>query len=600
MTPLLGISTTFLLLGYFNLVATVAAIASYDSGMSVGLAERSVDHDGNGITFPTTMIPLVQGQSYVCTFVTGSPVQWGTISIDLYNVADDEYFLTNIARIDASQALNPINPLTGSIPFTVPTSVGTGPLYVFKVSGVDLATGNTVTLPRSSLFSITNPYAGTIDHPSSRDIWYTGQNVRIEFSLGNAFTISGASTLRVEMASSDYSEVYTVLASSPITAAMLSGAPATIFFNVPSSFKKATSYFVRLSPNDGTFGKAPSSKPGLLSSTLSLPSPAFTIFASGGALQNSYLTINVTTADQTVPQPQSQPIETYAGSLLKFSWNYAWKPPVLLWNIDLYSVGESSASFTGTNLVENIANSKENAFEWTIGDSIPSGAYYVRIWGISQGASSEGTAPISAVSVVFTVTNSATQPALKFSALAANPWNAGCRANVTWTITTQAGSVPLNGWVIDLLRNSLPYKLVQTLTPDPLPSITQWTLVRIPEDLVISNDYYIRVRAILDTSSYPNQDVGSLTPFFKVLAPPTDRRTLNTTCIAQFPGTPRVTVTAKSVSTTARSGANRTRTSVKLEGNSNPNPFGNPSSARSLIEGLGWFLVCVLGGLVSV
>ncbi|KAI8616618.1 hypothetical protein BC830DRAFT_187886 [Chytriomyces sp. MP71] len=54
---------------------------------TVALARRSVDANGNGVTFPTTAIPLTMGKSYVCTFVTGSQISWDTISVDLYNVA---------------------------------------------------------------------------------------------------------------------------------------------------------------------------------------------------------------------------------------------------------------------------------------------------------------------------------------------------------------------------------------------------------------------------------------------------------------------------------------------------------------------------------
>ncbi|KAI8616620.1 hypothetical protein BC830DRAFT_1117221 [Chytriomyces sp. MP71] len=133
------------------------------------------------------------------------------------------------------------------------------------------------------------------------------------------------------------------------------------------------------------------------------------------------------------------------------------------------------------------------------------------------------------------------------------------------------------GWTIDLYKNSLPYKLLQTLTPTPLSPDTTWTLVNIPASLVLSNDYSVRLRAVLDPNAYPNQDVGSVTPFFKVLASPADQKTWNTTCIALFPGNAKPTVKSAGVATNAVTRGNQTRGAGAQPGN--PNPFGNPNGA---------------------
>ncbi|KAJ3014852.1 UNVERIFIED_CONTAM: hypothetical protein HDU68_000106 [Siphonaria sp. JEL0065] len=131
-----------------------------DAVQLVSLGERNFDAKGNGITFPTTVQPLSLGQSYVFRFMTGATVQWDTISVDLYLIAGQEYFVTNLVRIDPAEVLEPMNPLSGLIPVTIPTTVGTGPLYIVKIHGVDKKTNQVFYLPDSSYFPIINPNAG--------------------------------------------------------------------------------------------------------------------------------------------------------------------------------------------------------------------------------------------------------------------------------------------------------------------------------------------------------------------------------------------------------------------------------------------------------
>ncbi|KAI8616619.1 hypothetical protein BC830DRAFT_187936 [Chytriomyces sp. MP71] len=211
---------------------------------------------------------------------------------------------------------------------------------------------------------------------------------------------------RVEMASSAIPQVYTVVQSAPATSAMLSGKASAIMFDIPTSFTIGQAYFVRLVPNDGIYGSLASNKNGVVTSTLSLPSASFTLFASS-VIINPYLAVNITTSEATAPLPVSQPVTTYAGSQLTFSWKWSSKPPISSWQIDLFSIGQASSLYTGKTIASRIQG---NTYAWSIDQDLPAGAYYARVW---EGASAEeGTDPVSAVSAVFTLYNTETQPPL--------------------------------------------------------------------------------------------------------------------------------------------------------------------------------------------
>ena len=70
-------------------------------------------------------------------------------------------------------------------------------------------------------------------------------------------------------------------------------------------------------------------------------------------------------------------------------------------------------------------------------------------------------------------------------------------------------------------------KFITTLTPTPLSSNLSWALVNVPVDNVkVASDYFVRVRAVLDQSLYPGQDIGNITytTFSIGPAPPVSKR----------------------------------------------------------------------------
>ncbi|KAJ3097386.1 hypothetical protein HDU97_004895, partial [Phlyctochytrium planicorne] len=63
-----------------------------------------------------------------------------------------------------------------------------------------------------------------------------------------------------------------------------------------------------------------------------------------------------------------------------------------------------------------------------------------------------------------------------------------------------------------------PYKYLQQVAPLILPNYTWW-LVDVPTNLINANDYFVRIRIILDGSAYASQDVGLTTPYFSIQDP---------------------------------------------------------------------------------
>ena len=56
------------------------------NALQSAVSASAIDSDGNGVTFPNTAVPVVPGL-YNIIFSTGTPWNWSTVSVDLYNVA---------------------------------------------------------------------------------------------------------------------------------------------------------------------------------------------------------------------------------------------------------------------------------------------------------------------------------------------------------------------------------------------------------------------------------------------------------------------------------------------------------------------------------
>ncbi|KAJ3076085.1 hypothetical protein HDU98_005777 [Podochytrium sp. JEL0797] len=525
-----------------------------DSQLSPGISKRNFDAAGNGITFPTTAQPLSLGQSYVFKFITANPVNWDTITVDLYFVQDQQYFVTNLVQIDPSEALDPRNALAASIPVTIPVSVGTGSLYIVKIYGKDKGTGLVFSLPDSSSFSIVNPYGGEWNHPATSDVWFTGRTSVLNFVLGSQFVT--AQTMRLEATGITFDRTVPIVQSIPITPSMTLGFPSTLSLNIPICFDASLAFYVRFVPNDGPFASPANRSLGALSQGYSLPSDTFILYTSA-LLTNYNLLLNITLPTLPTPLKSNTITSLFISTPVTLTWRYMIpKPGVSNWNVDLYSCGDTSAHFAGMRV---LTGSAVTQFTWTPDQTVPAGLYYFRVWGYASGSVvTDQVDAVSQISGVFTVVNPVMAPVLKITALAAPNWNLGCRANVTWNVTQTTTGTDILGWEIDLYQNSKSFKFVQTLTnTSSLPANTTWTLVQIPLNIPTGFDYFVRVRALLDPLLYPNQDVGNITSWFKInQAPPVASR--NST-VANF---------AENVQRPSGNGTSGQQTG-------NPNPFPN-------------------------
>ncbi|KAJ3205280.1 Transmembrane protein 50A, partial [Dinochytrium kinnereticum] len=281
------------------------------------LERRIIDANGNGITFPTTNTPLTIGTTYTARFVTAQAWNWTSIRLDLYTIASEERFITNLNTVDASRIVNPMS-LQGEIPFTLASSVGTGAVYVLRISGTDRRTGLPLILPRSEVFSIVDPNAGQWVYPNSDTVLYTGRTITLNFTLGRPFM--SATRVRIEISSAVMPNSMVIVNSIPLD---FTNKYTTVSWNIPPYFKKGQFYFLRVLPNDGPYSTISDATTGV---GLSLPSAGFTLFENS-VFNQKELTI---TALPSVVQ---------TGSQTNIRYSYSGTSRVSRWNIDLFSAG---------------------------------------------------------------------------------------------------------------------------------------------------------------------------------------------------------------------------------------------------------------------
>ncbi|KAI9328417.1 hypothetical protein BDR26DRAFT_874066 [Obelidium mucronatum] len=284
-----------------------------------------------------------------------------------------EHFITKLARIDPSQALEPLNVYSGTIPVTIPVNVGTGPLYFVRIYGLDKTTGSMFYLPDSSYFPIVNPYSGKWNHPAYSDSWVSGRTTLLNFILGEPF--STATTMRLEATGETMDKILIVNSSIPITEAMKGGVATTLSLSVPIPLDFSLNFYARLIPNDGPFA-SPKSIGAIGSPFLGFSLPTIMLASNlqcfqSAVISNFNLQINITTPPQTTP--------VFINNNITFTWKYTIpKPVVPSWNIDLYSGGDRSSMYMGKRLRSDL---KATTYKWSIDEDIPSGLYFVRVWG---------------------------------------------------------------------------------------------------------------------------------------------------------------------------------------------------------------------------
>ncbi|KAI9364486.1 hypothetical protein DFJ73DRAFT_420317 [Zopfochytrium polystomum] len=406
---------------------------------------RNLDVNGNGITFPSANSPLSAGD-YVLQFTTRDVWNWSTIYVDLYTTAGGQVLIANLVTMDYIVALDPMNPTQGRIPFTITSDFGTGPMYLIKVHSSDRTSGDPIKLPDSEIVSIVDGSAGVWNQPNSTSVWFTGQSVNLNFTLGAMFGMY--SSMRLELASAALGYVYTVMDNIPVDPNALNP-PAgyrIVPFVIPVSFRLNQFYYVRLVPTDGlqSSSKFRQASSGL--STFSLPSASFTIFESS-VLSTSLLNLTLDQQSATT----SQPATLTAGLSASFTWSWVGTGKVATWYLDLYSVGQTTQLFTGQRIA-NVSGSATK-FSWPIPSALNDGMYFVRLYGWTSPGAPVGD-PASAISKVFFIKNPKVEPIFSMLAYTAQPWSIGCLANITWKAQTVGNDVTINGWQIDLYKNT--------------------------------------------------------------------------------------------------------------------------------------------------
>ncbi|KAJ3199048.1 hypothetical protein HDU82_000769, partial [Entophlyctis luteolus] len=114
-----------------------------------------------------------------------------------------------------------------------------------------------------------------------------------------------------------------------------------------------------------------------------------------------------------------QPV-VFVGASVSLAWKWTGTAVGIAWNIDLYSTVTSSSIFTGKRLQTALSPTQ---YKWSVDQSIPSGLYFLRIWGYPAGTASTSTVdPVSTISGVFTIVNPISAPIINLKVLAANPW----------------------------------------------------------------------------------------------------------------------------------------------------------------------------------
>jgi hypothetical protein len=204
------------------------------------------------------------------------------------------------------------------------------------------------------------------------------------------------------------------------------------------------------------------------------------------------------------------------------SFTWAWikdRQVIPVWYVDLYTAGEETPMFTGRRI--GTVNSPGMGLTWTIPADLPSGVYFLRVYGYRAGEETDPNMdPYSSISTIFNIRNAATDPQIRITSLTpSNSWWSSAYVNVSWTVESNPSNISITGFHIDMYKNTAPYKRIHTLTTSLVNPNKTWEVVQAPAGLIRSVDYQVRVRAVLPT---PNDihDIGAVSSMFSVIDKP--------------------------------------------------------------------------------
>ncbi|KAJ3415559.1 hypothetical protein HDV05_004610 [Chytridiales sp. JEL 0842] len=468
------------------------------------LAARNVDSKGNGIYFPVTAIPVFPGSINV-RFVTGVPWNWTTIYIDLYNKAGKQYFVRQLAAVDAFNVLDSSKKF-GTVPVFISDDLPVGPNYILKIWGYDQYSGEKISIPDSEIFAVQKRDLGEFRTPINTTVWYSGRNTVAQFKLGSQ--LMTATTVRLEITSTDLGFSYVVADNIRVTNTS-NTVWTNVTFNIPSCFKLAQTYYLLVAANNGPFSSVNNRRtPGELRRGLYLASQPFTLF------ENSILSIYPLSINILTPTPMQ------VNSTAQFNWQWIRDRQVInTWYVDLYTAGEESRFFTGRRIAE--VYSPNMALTWLIPSDLNTGVYFIRVYGYKAGDERNPDAdPYSSISTVFTIQNRVTDPGIVMKHLTPpSSWWNSAHVNVSWIVESNPQNITIQGFHVDLFKNTAPYKRIATLTPEPVGAERTWTIIKAPAVMINSVDYQVRARAVLP-ERFPMIDSGAISSMFSVVAKP--------------------------------------------------------------------------------
>ncbi|KAJ3020864.1 hypothetical protein HKX48_000094 [Thoreauomyces humboldtii] len=428
-----------------------------------------------------------------------------SVNIDLYTVQGDKSNPVFVTSLLANAA--PTTTSSGAYTYNVsfPSTLPIGPTFVFKISGPTASDTSVLHhIPDSDCFQIIDTSVGDFLFPAqpytqpTPSPLITGRIQTISFNLSTAI----APYLRIDLLSIDWPESYTITTDVPACAQ--TPCIVTTTWEVPASLWTSAHYYLRVSGG--------SSDPA--------PAVAFQVdvrFRGTGFYSSLFaVTAAPATEDSGVIFKTGSPwfVGTSASASFTFDLTRAVRPPS--WTLELYSTELGAPISLGQTLSTSLQPNTTISIDTS---GLSTGLYFLRAWGWPSGQTVVDTAdPISGISNVIVVVREEAYQAGNLSVvIPTRNWGSDGIVQVGWNWT---GAVAVNGWTVDLYRNSVPHKLFRPLTPTLLDSsttnlaINTSTLLYFPQDQA-STDYQLYIHGDVNINGVTSR-IGGFSEYFAI------------------------------------------------------------------------------------
>ncbi|KAI9091013.1 hypothetical protein DFS34DRAFT_636434 [Phlyctochytrium arcticum] len=481
---------------YYNPLQSPSANAP-----DVQRARRAPIPDVDRIIAPQPAQEFARGGSYNIQYLCS--VQLEYVNVDLYMYQGERIYIGYLATNYTAAGPG----VVATIPIKIAQNMRTGPSFVIKVWGPIKNSTEHYEVPDSSHFAILDPSAGTWNYPRLSPVsgiaqLFTGRQATLNYTLGTAF--DGVASVRIDILSSDRKEYYTIADGLPTTGSQNT---YTWVWRVPASLRLSQLYHLRILPTGSTLIPKNAVNAAFDVNLPVLNSAEFSIFPVP-AMMDPAVSIQI--------QPK-----WIANASQTISWTYKPYPPATVdsWTVELYDTLLGESISLGRTL-GSVANAGEGAsLTIKVPGDLEGGIYFVRVWGLRLGTTaSDNIDPVSGLSGLIEIGDGTVTAKDVAIVTAPAKWARGDNITVTWKFDSD---LVVNGWLIDLYKSSVTYKLYTGIVNNTLPYDVRSATFVVPDHWMLNNDYQIRVRGYVQspTSGLP-QLVGGFSGLATVVENP--------------------------------------------------------------------------------